>query len=66
MASRREAHGRRAAVFTCLTESAGGTQGDLGFANGSSTPSLTLLGDHNPANFVHQSGPKDSMLITYT
>ena len=42
----------------------GGTQGDLGFVNGSSTLSLTLIGDYNPADFVHQSGPRESTLIT--
>ena len=36
-------------VFTGFTENAGGTQGTLGFANGASTLSLTLLGDYNHA-----------------
>ena len=53
-------------VFTGFTENAGGTQGTLGFANGASTASLTLLGDYNSANFVHQTGPGGSTLITYT
>ena len=54
-------------VFTGFTENAGGTRREtLGFANGSSTLSLTLIGDYTPADFVHQSGPKGSTLITYT
>ena len=42
-------------AFTGFTENAGGTQGTLGFANGASTISLTLLGDYDPADFVHQT-----------
>ncbi len=53
-------------VFTGFTENAGGTEGTLGFMNGSSTLTLTLVGDYNPANFAHQSGPHGSTLITYT
>ena len=53
-------------VFTRFTENAGGTEGTLGFANGSSTLSLTLLGDYNHLDFVHKSGPNGSTLITYT
>ena len=47
-------------VFTGFTENAGGTQGSLGFTNPNTSAqiSLTLLGDYNPANFVHQSGPQ--------
>jgi hypothetical protein len=52
-------------VFTGFTENAGGTEGTLGFANGASTTSLTLLGNYNPVHFVHQSGPSGSTLITY-
>ena len=33
--------------------------------NGSSTISLTLIGDYNPAEFVPQAGPNGSTLITY-
>jgi hypothetical protein len=53
-------------IFTGFTENAEGTEGTLGFANGGSTLSLTLLGDYNPADFVHKSGPNGSTLITYT
>ncbi len=53
-------------VFTGFTENSGGTEGTLGFMNGSSTLTLTLVGDYNPANFAHQSGPHGSTLITYT
>ena len=42
-------------VFSGFTENAGGTQGTLGFANGASHLSLTLLGDYNPADFAHQT-----------
>ena len=52
--------------FTGFTENSGGTQGALGFANGASTLSLTLLGDYNPADFVHQTQANGSTLITYT
>ena len=52
-------------VFTGFTENAACTEGALGFAHGSSTLSLTLLGDYNPADFVHKSGPNGSTLITY-
>ena len=53
-------------VFSGFTENAGGTQGTLAFANGASTLSLTLLGDYNPADFVHQTQANGSTLITYT
>ncbi len=54
-------------VFTRFTENPGGTAGDLGFMNGSSTISLTLIGDYNPADFVAKTGPPHgSTLITYT
>src|SRR5208282_4974575 len=52
-------------VFTGFTENAGGTQGALEFANGASTLRLTLLGDYNPADFVHQTQANGSTLITY-
>ena len=52
-------------VFSGFTENAGGTQGTLRFANGASTLSLTLLGDYNPADFVHQTQANGSTLITY-
>jgi hypothetical protein len=52
-------------VFTGFTENAGGTEGTLGFASGSSATSLTLLGDYNPAGFVHQTKTNGSTLITY-
>jgi len=51
-------------VFTGFTP--GGKEGTLGFQNGSSTLNLTLIGDYNPADFVHKSGPNGSTLITYT
>jgi hypothetical protein len=53
-------------VFSGFTENKAGTQGTLGFANGSSDISLTLLGDYNPANFVAQTQTNGSALITYT
>jgi hypothetical protein len=53
-------------VFTGFTENAGGTQGDLGFMNGSSTISLTLLGDYNPADFHAHTLLNHSTVITYT
>jgi hypothetical protein len=53
-------------VFSKFTENAGGTQGSLRFANGASTLSLTLLGNYNPADFVHQTQANGSTLITYT
>jgi hypothetical protein len=53
-------------AFTGFTENAGGTQGTLGFANGASAISLTLLGDYNPADFVQQTRANGSTLITYT
>ena len=34
--------------------------------NGASTLSLTLIGDYNPADFVHQTRANGSTLITYT
>ena len=52
-------------VFTGFKENAGGTEGTLGFANGGSTLSLTLLGDYT-GDFVGKSGPGGSTLITYT
>ncbi len=53
-------------VFSGFTENAGGTQGTLGFTNGASTLSLTLIGDYNPADFVHHTQANGSTLITYT
>ena len=53
-------------VFTGFTENAGGAEGTLNFANGASTLGLTLLGDYNPADFVHQTRANGSTLITYT
>ena len=53
-------------VFTGFKENAAHTEGTLGFMNGASTLGLTLIGDYNPADFVHKSGPKGSTLITYT
>ena len=32
----------------------------MGFMSGASTLSLTLIGDYNPADFVHQSGRKEA------
>ena len=52
-------------VFTGFTENAGGAEGELGFMNGSSTISLTLIGDYTPADFVANAGPHGSTLITY-
>jgi hypothetical protein len=52
-------------VFSGFTENAGGTEGTLAFANGARTMSLTLVGDYNPADFVHQTQPNGT-LITYT
>ena len=51
--------------FTGFTENAGSTEGTLGFSNGSSTLSLTLIGDYNANDFVQQTGPHGSTLITY-
>ncbi len=53
-------------VFSGFTENAGDTQGTLGFANGASHLSLTLLGDYNSADFVHQTLANGSTQITYT
>jgi hypothetical protein len=53
-------------IFSGFTENAGGTQGTLGFANGASRLSLTLLGDYNPVDFAHQTLANGSTLITYT
>ena len=53
-------------VFSGFAENAGGTQGTLKFADSTSTLSLTLLGDYNPADFVHQTRANGSTLITYT
>jgi fibronectin-binding autotransporter adhesin len=52
--------------FTGFTENANGMEGTLGFSNGSSTLSLTLIGDYNANDFVHKTGPRGSTLITYT
>ena len=52
--------------FTGFKENGGGTEGTLGFKNGASTISLTLIGDYNPADFVHQTQANGSTLITYT
>ena len=54
-------------VFTGFKENAGGTQGTLGFkdVSSSSVISLTLAGDYNPADFVHQTQANGSTLITY-
>jgi hypothetical protein len=35
-------------------------------ANGAATLTLILLGDYNPADFVHRSGPKGRTLTGYT
>jgi hypothetical protein len=53
-------------VFSGFTENKAGTQGTLGFANGASTLSLTLLGDYNPADFIHKTQGNGSTLITYS
>ncbi len=53
-------------VFAGFAENAAGTQGTLGFANGTSHFGLTLLGDYAAADFVHRAGPGGSTLITYT
>ena len=53
-------------VFSGFKEKAAGTQGALEFANGASTISLILLGNYNPADFVHQTQANGSTLITYT
>ena len=52
-------------VFTGFTENADGTEGALGFANGASTISLTLIGNYNPADFVHHTLLNGSTVITY-
>ncbi|HKI20195.1 MAG TPA: hypothetical protein VKA15_20060, partial [Isosphaeraceae bacterium] len=52
-------------VFTGFTENGGGTEGTLGFMNGASTISLTLIGDYNPADFVHHTLANGSTVITY-
>ena len=52
-------------VFSGFTENVGGTRGTLGFMNGASTLSLTLIGNYNPADF-HQTQANGSTLITYT
>ena len=52
-------------TFTGFTENAGGTEGTLGFISGATTLSLTLVGDYNPADFVHQTQANGSTLITY-
>jgi large repetitive protein len=52
-------------VFSGFTDGAG-TQGTLKFANDGSHLSLTLLGDYNPADFVHQTLADGSTTITYT
>ncbi len=53
-------------AFTGFTENAGGTEGTLGFMSGATTLSLTLVGDYNPADFVHQTRANGSTVITYT
>jgi hypothetical protein len=53
-------------VFTGFTPNAGGTEGTLGFKNGASTISLTLIGDYIPADFVHKTQANGSTLLTYT
>jgi hypothetical protein len=53
-------------AFSGFTENAGGTQGTLGFANDGSHLSPTLLGDYNPADFVHQTLANGDTAITYT
>ena len=67
--SRIERHdrGRQALGFHRLQENAGGAQGTLGFkdVSSSSVISLTLAGDYNPADFVHQTQANGSTLITY-
>ena len=52
-------------VFTGFSPGSG--QGTLGFKNVSSSSviSLTLAGDYNPADFVHQTQANGSTLITY-
>jgi len=57
---------RHSAFGQQILDVAGGTQGTLGFANGASHLSLTLLGDYNPADFAHQTLANGSTLITYT
>jgi hypothetical protein len=52
-------------VFTGFTENAGGTQGTLNFANGSSAVALTLIGNYNPADFHAQTLANHSTAITY-
>jgi hypothetical protein len=52
--------------FIGFTENANGMEGTLGFSNGSSTLSLTLIGDYTAKDFVHHMGPRGSTLITYT
>jgi hypothetical protein len=37
----------------------------LGFKDGASTLSLTLIGDYKPADFVHHTQANGSTLITY-
>ena len=42
-------------IFSRFTENAGGTQGTLGFANGASHLSLTLIGDYTPpTSFINR------------
>jgi hypothetical protein len=55
-------------IFTGFNENAANTQGALAFTNPNTSAqiTLTLLGDYDPANFVHQTGPGGSTLITYT
>src|SRR5208283_3266356 len=52
-------------VFTGFTENAGGKEGTLGFKNGASTLSLTLIGDYLPKDFVSHPQANGSTLITY-
>jgi hypothetical protein len=53
-------------VFSGFTENAGGTQGSLHFVNGASTLHLTLIGEYNRLDFVHQTQANGGTLITYT
>jgi hypothetical protein len=53
-------------VFSGFTENARGTQGTLGFIDGAVHHSLTLLGDYNRTDFVHQTLANGATLITYT
>ena len=65
--SRIERHdrGRRTLGTFWLYGERRGHEGTLGFKNGASTLSLTLLGDYTPADFVPQTQANGSTLITY-